>query len=466
MMCFVLYIFRDTLNTSTVALLFLIPVLASTTLWGLGPGILSAVLTFLSYNFFFLPPYYTFQVHQSQDILALLIFLLVAFLISQLVGRARTGLEAALRREQESARLYELSTGLAGVSELQEIAGVLAQKTAESFLAEAVQVGVENLQGQSGFVFDAGNQDIQILGRPAITAPLQTMRGLLGEIRVWRIGRPFDPAEERLLRTFAAQGALALERAALEQAETRARVLEESDRLKSALLSSVSHEFRTPLVTIKAATTSLLSRQVDWDSDARLELLSAVDEEADLLNYLVGNLLNMSKIESGAMKPNRQWNMLAEIIDGVTARMHRVLAHNSLRVEIPEDLPLVPVDYQQIEQVFTNLLSNSAKYAPEGSEIVISAAQAGPDAVQVSVTNQGPPVITEHIERIFDKFFRITDAERVTGTGLGLSICKGIIEAHGGRIWAENRVEGFTFRFTLPLAAEGMHPPRIEADKE
>jgi two-component system sensor histidine kinase KdpD len=284
---------------------------------------------------------------------------------------------------------------------------------------------------------------------------------------VWRDGRVFEPAEARLLRTFAAQGALAMERAVLEQAETRARVLEESDRLKSALLSSVSHEIRTPLVTIKAATTSLLSHQVEWDSEARRELLAAVDEEADLLNYLVGNLLNMSKIESGAMKPNRQWNMLAEIVDGVAARMHRALARNTLRVEIPDDLPLVPVDYQQIEQVFTNLLSNSIKYAPEGSEIIISARCAGPDGVLASVTNQGPPVIPEHLDRIFDKFFRITNAERVTGTGLGLSICKGIIEAHGGRIWAENGAPaGFTFKFTLPVAAEGMHPPRVEADKE
>lgn len=466
-----LFLFRAALNTSTVALLFLIPVLASTTLWGLGPGILSAILTFLSYNFFFLPPYYTFQVHQSQDILALVIFLLVAVLISQLVGRARQALADALAREQESTRLYELSIGLAGVNDLREIAAALADKTAETFQAGAVQVGVEKIQGQSGFIHTTGRPEAQAGGGSVMSAPLETMRGFLGEIRVWRSGRAFAPAEQRLLRTFAAQGALAMERAALDQAETRARVLEESDRLKSALLSSVSHEFRTPLVTIKAAVTSLLSEQVEWDSQARHELLAAVDEEADLLNYLVGNLLNMSKIESGAMKPVRQWNMLAEIVDGVAGRMHRALAHNRLQVEIPDELPLAPVDYQQIEQVFTNLISNSIKYAPEGSDILIHATQNNGNEVLVSVTNQGPPVSPENLDRIFDKFFRITNAERVTGTGLGLSICKGIVEAHGGRIWAENsgpggKAPGFTFYFTLPLFAEGMRPPRVTAEGE
>lgn len=463
-MVFVLFLFREALNSSTIELLFLIPVLISTTFWGLGAGILAAILTFLCYNFFFLPPYYTFAVHKSEDILALVIFLIVAVLISQLVGRAKTGLQAALAREQESTQLYELSIGLAGVNDLRGIAAVIAQKTAETFWADAVQVSVERVQGENAFNYDEGNRAAIKADRPVMVVPLETMRGFLGEIRVWREQKYHSPAEERLLYTFAAQGALALERAALEHAETRAKVLEESDRLKSALLSSVSHEFRTPLVTIRAATTSLLSQQVDWDSEARKELLMAVDEEADHLNYLVGNLLNMSKIEAGVMKPNRQWNVLAEIVDAVLDRMHRILRHHVLRVDIPEDLPLVPVDYSLIEQVFANLLSNSAKYAPEGSEILVTASAVEGKLVQVGIANQGPKVAPEHLGRIFEKFYRITDAERVTGTGLGLSICKGIVEAHGGRIWAENLADGLIFKFTIPLEYEGMRPPLIEAD--
>ena len=460
----ILFIFRDSLNTSTVALLYLVPVLISTTLFGLGPGILAAFITFLSYNFFFLEPYYTFVVHESQDIIALVIFLVVAVVISQLVGTAKSGLQTALAREQESTRLYELSLGLAGVNDLKEIAVVLADKTAETFQTEAVEITVEFAPDQKAFSIRAGAGKAAHEAQPTAVVPLETIRGFLGEIRVWRDERPLSDQEERLLSTFGAQGALALERAELEQAETRAKVLEESDRLKSALLSSVSHEFRTPLVTIKAGITSLLNGQVDWESDARQELLAAVDEETDHLNRLVGNLLDMSRIESGAMKPNRQWNLLSEIVDEAIVRMHRALKHHRVEADIPEDLPLIPVDYVQFEQVFTNLIGNSAKYAPEGSEIAIQARLVEEDTLLVQISNQGPHVAPEHLDRIFDKFFRVTNAEKVSGTGLGLSICKGIVEAHGGKIWAENLPEGFTFFITLPLTWDGVRPPVVRSE--
>jgi two-component system sensor histidine kinase KdpD len=241
-------------------------------------------------------------------------------------------------------------------------------------------------------------------------------------------------------------------------------VLEESDRLKSSLLSSVSHEFRTPLATIKAATTSLLSDEVPWESEDRKELLSAVDEETDYLNYLVGNLLDMSRIEAGALKPRRQWNILSEIVNGVVIRMHRVLRDYRLEIDIPDDLPLVPVDYIQMEQVFMNLFHNSAKYASAGSTIQVSAARRDGGSLIVLVKNEGPQVEDDHLERIFDKFYRVTEPEKVSGTGLGLSICKGVIEAHGGKIWAENLPQGFAFIFTLPLTWEGATPPVVEAE--
>ncbi|RPI32805.1 MAG: DUF4118 domain-containing protein [Chloroflexota bacterium] len=466
LMTFLLFLVRERLNISTVALLFLLPVLLSTTLWGLGPGILSGILTFLSYNFFFIAPYYTLLVHESQEIIALVIFFVIAILINQLVGREKKSLEAALAREHESTSLYEFSVGLAGLNDLKEIASVIAQKTLETFQAEAVNIRVEKIYAEDSFSAVAGNTAAADQAQPVAETLLETARGVLGEIRLWRGHAPLSWAELRLLRTFAAQGALALERSALAHSETRAKVLEESDRLKSALLHSVSHELRTPLVTIKAATTSLLSHQVKWDSEARQELLTAVDEEADLLNHLVSNLLNMSRIESGAMKPNRQWNFLPEIVDVVIGRMHRTLGNTPLRVEIPDELPLVPVDYMQMEQVFTNLISNSFKYAPAGSEIRIRAKAIHPDNLLVQVTNQGPPVEAEHLERIFDKFYRVTYADKVSGTGLGLSICKGIIEAHGGRIWAENLPEGFTFHFTLPLTWDGMQPPLVKSEGE
>jgi two-component system sensor histidine kinase KdpD len=290
--------------------------------------------------------------------------------------------------------------------------------------------------------------------------PLTTARGQLGELRVWRDGRPVTPAEARLWATFAGQGALALEHALLSESETQAKILAESDRMKSALLSSVSHELRTPLASMKAAVTSLHSGQVSWETEARGDLLAMVEEELDHLNQLVGNLLDMSRIEAGALRPNRQWLSLAEVVGATVGRMRVALAEHKLDIDVPDDLPLVPADYGQLDQVFTNLLSNGLKYAPAGTTIGVRAWAEGEDMLRVSVRNEGPPVPPEHLDHIFDKFYRVNAADRVTGTGLGLSICKGIIEAHGGKLWAENLPAGLAFNFTLPLTWEGAAAPR------
>ncbi|MDQ3007705.1 MAG: ATP-binding protein, partial [Chloroflexota bacterium] len=300
---------------------------------------------------------------------------------------------------------------------------------------------------------------------PELILPIEATRGVIGEIRLWRAALAISSSEKRLLQTFASQSALALERSWLAQAESRARVLEESDRLKSVLLSSVSHELRTPLSTIKAASSSLRENEISWDSPARVELISAIDDEADHLNILVGNLLDMSRIESGVLKPKREWNILPEILGTVLVRMRHRIGDHQIEVDIPESLPLVPVDYVQMEQVFTNLVSNSVKYAPEKTRICIRAFVED-ESIHVQVSNQGPQVPQEHLERIFDKFYRITAADRVTGTGLGLSICKGIIEAHGGRIWAANMPDGLAFNFTLPLIWDGVTSPQLPTDIE
>ncbi|MCL5429480.1 MAG: DUF4118 domain-containing protein [Chloroflexi bacterium] len=344
-----LYLMRDVLDTPLIALLYLLPVGASASVWGLGAGIIAALTAFLAFNYFFIEPNFTLVVHSPSDLVGLFVFLIVAVAISQLVGRARAG------------------------------------------------------------------------------------------------------------------QALAVEKARLTEIASRAQVLEESDRMKSALLSSVSHELRTPLATIKAATTSLRSGEVKWESKARQELLEAIEDETDHLNLLVGNLLNMSRIEANALKPERQWNLLPEIAGSVVARMHHPLEEHQIIIEIPEDLPLVPVDYVQMEQVFTNLINNSFKYAPAGTTIRIRAEKEGADTVRVQVVNEGPPVPEEDLDRIFEKFHRITAADRITGTGLGLSICKGIIEAHGGKIRAENLPGGFAIIFLLPLSMDGKlapEPPR------
>ena len=452
---------RDVLDKTLIALLYLIPLGMITAFWGLGPGIAGALITFLTLNYFFIQPYYTFTVHQPTDIGILVVFLIVAVVISQLVGRVQAGLAAATAREREATQLYELSTALAGLPDDQAIAQILAKQVHAVAEGEYVELKVTGIRS---FAFRLPEKTPPARP-PELVIPIEAARGTLGEIRLWRARSAITPNERRLFQTFASQGALALERAWLAQADSRAKVLEESNRLKSALLSSVSHELRTPLSTIKAAASSLRGKEVSWDSSARAELIAAIDDEADHLNLLVGNLLDMSRIESGVLKPNREWNILAEIVGSVLARMKHLAESHRIEVNVPESLPLVPVDYVQMEQVFTNLVSNSLKYAPADTMVRIRA-QVENEVIYVQVSNQGPHVPAQDLERIFDKFYRITAADRVTGTGLGLSICKGIIEAHGGRIWAENVHDGLAFNFILPLTWDGTKAPDIPAETE
>lgn len=449
-----------------LSLLYLLPVVLSSVLWGLGPGALVALASFLALNYFFVPPYYTLLVHRTQDLLVLIVFLGVSITVGQLVGRVSKSLGESHAREHEAIHLYELIMHLAGLQDEQEIVSALAEQTLITFHAGRVDVLVEaqgNIPVHHVRLEDRSLPDQLLEEPPTFLAPLQSARGFLGEIKVWREPSTLSPAEERLLHTFASQGVLALERVRLSQAASRARLLEESDRFKSSLLSSVSHELRTPLATIKAAVTSLRSGAVEWNTEARADLLAAVEEETDHLNQLVGNLLNMSRIEAGALKPERSWNSLAEILSTALDRTHQQTEKHLVKVDVSADLPLVPVDYFQIEQVFINLISNSTKYSPEGTTIDIHAYPVNGNVLQVTVRNMGPHVAPEDLERIFDKFYRVTAADRVTGAGLGLSICKGIIEAHGGHIWAENLVPGFAFHFTLPLSWEGFP---LEAGQE
>jgi two-component system sensor histidine kinase KdpD len=452
---------RDFLDTTLVALLYLIPIGVITTFGGFTPGIISALFSFFAFNYFFIKPLYTLAVHRPLDLVILIIFLVVSVVLSRLVGRAQAGLAAANAREREATQLYELSTALAGLHDEYMVAQILGRQVFGLLQGEYMEV---NITGSQPVHFCLPQVDSPAR-LPELTVPIQAARSTLGEILLWRTAPVVSLGDTRLIQTFASQGALALERARLAQAESRAKVLEESDRLKSAILSSVSHELRTPLSTIKAAASSLRGNDVGWDSPARVELIAAIDDESDHLNMLVGNLLDMSRIESGALKPKIEWNILSEIVGSVTARMKYSAEEHKIEIDFPESLPFIPVDYVQMEQVFTNLISNSVKYAPAKSLIRICADIVG-ESVHIQVSNQGPQIPPEHLERIFDKFYRINEADRVTGTGLGLSICKGIIEAHGGKIWAENILDGFAFNFTLPLTWEGAPPPQLPMDTE
>jgi two-component system sensor histidine kinase KdpD len=443
---------RETIDLAILVLAYMIPVGFSSALWGFIPGMAAAFASFLLLNYYFIPPHGTFLIHRPQHILVLVGFLALTISISQLVGRMKEGLALAQARENEAKRLYALSVDLSGLHSENEILDMLARHVVESFHASRVEILLEADAIPAFVSWPAGpHPGIP----PTAVISLQGAQRLLGEIRLWRADQPLNQAEDRLMRTFSSQGAMALERTRLAIAATRTRILEESDQMKSALLSSVSHELRTPLATIKASVTSLRDETVSLDGAARADLLAAIEEETDDLNQLVGNLLNMSRIEAGALVLEYEWNDLSEIIAVALKRARSASPSHRFEVDISEDLPLLFVDDALMGQVFNNLFSNSIKYSPPGSVTKVRARQKDAHNLLVQVVNEGPAVPDESLEHIFEKFRRVTAADKITGTGLGLSICKGIVEAHKGRIWAENLPEGFCIQFTLPLKAGG-----------
>ncbi|HZR43730.1 MAG TPA: ATP-binding protein, partial [Ktedonobacteraceae bacterium] len=246
-----------------------------------------------------------------------------------------------------------------------------------------------------------------------------------------------------------------IERERLRRESMEIELLRRTDALRAALLSSVSHDLRTPLSSIKAAASSLLQEDVQWDEETRRSFAVAIEREADRLNRLVGNLLDMTRIEGGALKAEKELYPLEELIHDVVGHMQLLLQDRAVCFSIPNDLPPVELDYLQIDQVLTNLIENAVRYTPADTPIEI-AAQVVDEQIMVSIADHGPGIPPEDLERIFDKFYRVSGATgrgtSTMGSGLGLAVCRGLIEAHGGQIWAENRPGGGAiFRFTLPL---------------
>jgi two-component system, OmpR family, sensor histidine kinase KdpD len=255
--------------------------------------------------------------------------------------------------------------------------------------------------------------------------------------------------------TFLEQASSLIERARLRRENLRIAVLQRTDALRAALLSSVSHDLRTPLASIKAAASSLLQEDVQWDEETKRSFARSIEQEADRLNGLVSNLLDMSRIEDGALKPEKELYMLPELIQDVLDRLKPLLVDRDVRMQVPVDLPPIELDYMQIDQVLTNLIENAVRYTPKDSPIEVSARCEGSNIV-ISVADRGPGIPTGDLDRVFDKFYRVLDGKQPmghpSGSGLGLAVCKGLVEAHGGRIWAELREGGgVIFSVLLPL---------------
>jgi two-component system sensor histidine kinase KdpD len=465
-----LILLRARLSTQVIALLYLLPVMLSATRWGLLTALVASLAAFLAFNYFFLAPTQTLAVSNPEELLVLVVFLIVAILISQSVGAANLHAAQARARELEATTLYNLTRALGAQAGLDETLNSITRHVTEAFDLAGCEILLPVADGslQSLAQYETPGNDQAEHGRQ-VEIPLTAHEGTVGMLRLTtrRPDAEIGPTTMRLLTTFAAQVGLFIERARLAREADRARLLEESDRLKSALLSSVSHDLRTPLSAIKASATVLLQEDVALDAAARYDLLSAINEETDRLNRLVGDLLDMSRIEADALHLKRDWCDLDELIRAVVRRLSPPMTAFRVQFDWPADLPLVYADYVQIDRVMTNLLENAIRFTPPGSAIKVSA-RAEAATMTIAVTNQGPAIPERLHSHLFDKFYRVSeDRAPGMGTGLGLSICKGIVEAHGGRIWVESPVAGNAgarFVFTLPLPPEML--PRVTPDDE
>ncbi len=480
-------------HVGNISMLYLLLVLALAILAGSGPAILASVLAFLAFDWFFVPPVGRLTVSDPQEWLALCLFLIVAVIAGQLAAGLQRRAEEARRRARESETLYALSTALLGDVRLEHMLQIIVERLREALdlrhaaillanadgdLSVAAEAGepldaAERAERQAGaaWAFASGGASGRYLapGDGRVTGPLGSLpaRGqpprlgiyvpvVLGAERLGvlaaverRAGEPLAVDQARLLAAVVAQAALAIGRTRLAEEEERARAAAESDRMKSTFLASVSHDLRTPLTAIRTAASGLRRASLARHDAVYDELAAGIEREVDRLNRLVDNLLEMSRIEAGALPPQKAPEEIGELAGTALARLAPLLRDRRVTVQLAPDLPLVPLDAAQIDRVFTNLLENAAKFSPPGGLIVLEAFAEGGE-LRVSVHNDGPSLPDDQRGRIFDKFYRL-DAGGGRGTGLGLAICKGIVEAHGGRIWAENDPRGVSVIFTLPL---------------
>jgi two-component system sensor histidine kinase KdpD len=442
----------QSLGATDKALLYLLVVLVSATSFGRGPAVVTSLLAFVSFNFFFLPPHYMLTIADPRDRLSLVTFLVVAVSASGLAGRVRREATRAQERTRELATLYTLSQTISAEVDLDRILPAVAQTTCALLGVPACRILLYDAQGIRVERARAGSDPE--LAR-VVDTPLYVGTRVLGVLQVAQpaAAPELSEAERERLTVLAGQIVLVAERARLAQEASAARAFAESDRLKTVLLASISHDLRTPLAIIKGAVTNLLDETVAWNAQTRRELLQTTSDEADRLNRLVGNLLEMSRIEAGALPQTRSWQDVGELVEIVLARLRQTLAAHPLRVSIAPDLPLVALNATQIDQALTNLLENAAAHTPPGTPIAMRV-QAAASAIQVVVEDAGPGIPGDMLGHIFERFVRATGAERhAAGSGLGLAIARGLVEAHGGRLWASNRREGgAAFTMLLPFA--------------
>ena len=462
------------LALTNLAMIYLLTVVIISSFLSRGPAIFSSLFSVSAFAFFFVPEYYSFAVANTEYAITLVVMLLVSLLVSGLTTRVRHQARVSRQQERQTAALYEMSQNLTAINSLEELLAVAAEQidqifdsrvtilmpdpeerlhilAGHPFSDDDVREGmVANWVFRHGHLAGAGTDTLPAV--KGIYLPLMASQHVIGVLRLetTQPDRIIEADSLRLLEALATQLTLAIERENLSRQAQVARFQIEAEQMRNALLSSVSHDLRTPLTVIAGSASSLLEGEKNLDAVTKHELTQGIYEEAKRLDRLVHNLLEMSRLQSGEVKINMEWYVLEEVIGCALAQLDSQLQDHPVSISLPTDLPLVQIDALLLERVVINLLENAMKYTPPGTPVEISG-RLNDNELLVTVADQGPGLPVGQEERIFEKFYQVTPGS-ARGAGLGLTICRSIIEAHGGHIWAANRPEGGArFSFTIPL---------------
>jgi two-component system sensor histidine kinase KdpD len=462
-----------------VDLVFLTAVVGVAVRYGLFPSMFASVAASLCYNFFFLPPVHTFTITDPTNVAAFFFFMLIALLVSNVAARVRGQATAATERVRTTEYLYSFSRKLAGTATLDDVLWVTAYQTALMLKVRVVLLLPEQgvITVKAGYPPEdeldqadlaaanwawgndrpAGRGSDTLPGAKRLFLPMRTGRGPIGVIGIDddKSGPLLTPDQRRLLDALMDQGALAIERVRLVEDMDRVKRAVETDRLRSALLTSISHDLKTPLASVLGAASTLRGLSAKLSDAEKTDLLSTVIDESERLNRFIANLLDMTKLETGAIAPNTARHDIGEIIGSALRRASKILARHKVSLEVAADLPMLELDAVLFEQVLFNLLDNAAKYAPVDTTISIRSLR-DKDSVSLQIIDEGDGIPPPELESVFDKFYRAQKGDHVRpGTGLGLAIARGFVESLHGTIAAANRTDrsGAVLTIRLPIPA-------------